>query len=105
MVEQCRWSDKFVELQLWTHLTSLAYDQRAHNLVIRCSKKALRFASSGTQPKNKKVDGWVNLCWSSAYLFLKYIQKDDITFIDVLVHYEHFHPLKVARNLSKISDY
>jgi hypothetical protein len=57
MVEECRWTDKFVELQLWTQLTSLAYDQKLHTLVLRCSKKALRFSISGTQPKNKKIDG------------------------------------------------
>ncbi|XP_060585472.1 cilia- and flagella-associated protein 46-like isoform X2 [Ruditapes philippinarum] len=57
MVEECRWTDKFVELQLWSHLTSLAYDQKMHSLVIRCSKKALRFVATGTQPKNKKIDG------------------------------------------------
>jgi len=56
MVEECRWTDKFVELQLWTHLTSLAYDQKQHALVVRCSKKALRF-TGGTQPKTKKIDG------------------------------------------------
>ncbi|XP_053406399.1 cilia- and flagella-associated protein 46-like [Mercenaria mercenaria] len=57
MVEECRWTDKFVELQLWSHLTSLAYDQKMHSLVMRCSKKALRFATTGTQPKTKKIDG------------------------------------------------
>ncbi|KAL4232411.1 Cilia and flagella associated protein 46 [Mactra antiquata] len=61
MVEECKWSDKFVELQLWTQLTSLAFDQKMHQLVIRCSKKALRFASSGTQPKNKKIDGHLQM--------------------------------------------
>ena len=56
MVEECRWTDKFVELQLMTRLTSLAYDQKLHNLVIRCSKRALRFATVGTQPKNRQMD-------------------------------------------------
>jgi len=58
MVQECKWTDKFVELQLWTQLTSLAYDQKMHALVLRCSGKALRFASTGTQPKTKKIDGY-----------------------------------------------
>ena len=56
MVEECKWTDKFIELQLWTRLSLLAYDQKMHILVMRCSKKALRFASAGTQPKNRKVE-------------------------------------------------
>ncbi|WAR21805.1 CFA46-like protein [Mya arenaria] len=46
-----------VEEELWTQLTFLAYDQHMHNLVLRCSAKALRFAASGTQPKTRKIDG------------------------------------------------
>ncbi|XP_052771669.1 cilia- and flagella-associated protein 46-like isoform X4 [Mya arenaria] len=61
MVEECRWSEKFVELQLWTQLTFLAYDQHMHNLVLRCSAKALRFAASGTQPKTRKIDGHMQM--------------------------------------------
>ncbi|XP_062591392.1 cilia- and flagella-associated protein 46-like [Saccostrea cucullata] len=56
MIEDCKWSDKFVELQLWTRLASLSYQAKNHQLVVRCSKKALRFATVGTQPKNRKMD-------------------------------------------------
>ncbi|KAL3864704.1 hypothetical protein ACJMK2_006363 [Sinanodonta woodiana] len=56
LVEECIWTDKFVELQLWTRLTALAYDQKMHNLVLQCSKKALRFAQTGTQPKHRQMD-------------------------------------------------
>nr|XP_022339451.1 cilia- and flagella-associated protein 46-like isoform X3 [Crassostrea virginica] len=56
MIEDCKWSDKFVELQLWTRLSSLSYQSKNHPLVVRCSKKALRFATVGTQPKNRKMD-------------------------------------------------
>lgn len=72
MVEECKWTDKFVELQLWTQLTSLSYDQKQHNLVVRCSKKALRFASGGTQPKTKKIDGYVAML-DCPVLFKTYI--------------------------------
>lgn len=57
MVDECKWTDKFVELQMWTQLTSLAYDQKLHALVVRCSKNALKFATAGTQSKNQKIDG------------------------------------------------
>lgn len=56
MIEECKWSDKFVELQLWTRLGSLSYQSKNHQLVVRCSKKALRFATVGTQPRNRKMD-------------------------------------------------
>ncbi|XP_056005172.1 cilia- and flagella-associated protein 46-like isoform X7 [Ostrea edulis] len=56
MIEECKWSDKFVELQLWTRLASLSYQGKNHPLVVKCSKKALRFATVGTQPKNRKMD-------------------------------------------------
>ncbi|KAK7482059.1 hypothetical protein BaRGS_00026751 [Batillaria attramentaria] len=56
MVEDCHWTDHFIELQLWTRLTALAYESHMHNLVMRCSKKALRFAKLGTQPKARRKD-------------------------------------------------
>ena len=56
MVEDAKWTDKFVELQLWARLTYLAHDAKAHNMVIKCSKKALRFAGQGTQPRTRKMD-------------------------------------------------
>jgi hypothetical protein len=59
MIEECKWSDKFVELQLWTRLASLSYQGKNHPLVVKCSKKALRFATVGTQPKNRKMDAYV----------------------------------------------
>ncbi|KAH9492442.1 Cilia- and flagella-associated protein 46 [Bulinus truncatus] len=43
MVTEAKWTEKFVELQLWARLSSLAYAAHAHNLVIACSKKALMF--------------------------------------------------------------
>jgi len=56
MIEECKWSDKFVELQLWTRLTYLSYLQKNHALVNRCSKNALKFAVAGTQSKGKKIE-------------------------------------------------
>lgn len=59
MIEECKWMDKFIELQLWTRTTYLAFEQKQHDLVVRCSKKALRFAVTGTQPKNRKIEAYV----------------------------------------------
>ncbi|KAK6186277.1 hypothetical protein SNE40_008346 [Patella caerulea] len=56
MVENCRWTEKFIELQLWTKLTYLSFTQKQHTLVIKCSEKALRFVNVGTQPKNRKIE-------------------------------------------------
>ncbi|ESP03735.1 hypothetical protein LOTGIDRAFT_237561 [Lottia gigantea] len=56
LVENCRWTEKFIELQLWSKLTFLSFDQKQHSLVLKCSEKALRFAVVGTQPKNRKMD-------------------------------------------------
>ncbi|OWF46298.1 Tetratricopeptide repeat protein 40 [Mizuhopecten yessoensis] len=55
-LDECTWSDKFMELQMWTRLTSLSYIQKLHAIVVRCSKRALRFATVGTQPKNRKME-------------------------------------------------
>lgn len=59
MIEYCAWTDRFIELQLWTRITSLAYDNKMHNLVVRCSQFALRYAKSGTQLKGRRKDGCV----------------------------------------------
>ncbi|RUS85833.1 hypothetical protein EGW08_006385 [Elysia chlorotica] len=56
MIEDAKWPDKFVELQLWARLTYLAYEAKLHNMVVLCSKKALRFAAHGTQPRTRKMD-------------------------------------------------
>ncbi|XP_035825239.1 cilia- and flagella-associated protein 46 [Aplysia californica] len=74
MIEDAKWSDKFVELQLWSRLTYLAYEAHLHNMVVRCSKKALRFAGQGTQPRTRKMDlhryavEQEMLCYSSVLL-------------------------------------
>ncbi|GFO25849.1 cilia- and flagella-associated protein 46-like [Plakobranchus ocellatus] len=56
MIQDAKWPDKFVELQLWARLTYLAYEAHLHNMVVLCSKKALRFAAQGTQPRTRKMD-------------------------------------------------
>ncbi|CAG5128471.1 unnamed protein product, partial [Candidula unifasciata] len=56
MVEFAKWTDKFVELILWTRLTFLAFELHIHTLVMQCSSKALRFSALGTQPRNRKMD-------------------------------------------------
>jgi hypothetical protein len=56
MVANPEWTDHLVELQLWTKLTFLAFQAHNHSVVVQCAEKALGFASTGTQPKGKKVD-------------------------------------------------
>ena len=57
MVEKSSWPDPFIELQLWTRLTYLAFENGTlHNLVVRCSRKALGFAKHGTQQKARVKD-------------------------------------------------
>ncbi|XP_055900491.1 cilia- and flagella-associated protein 46-like isoform X3 [Biomphalaria glabrata] len=46
MVSEAKWSDKFVELQLWARLTALAYADHIHNQVLTCSKKTLSFENN-----------------------------------------------------------
>lgn len=57
MVEKSHWPDHFIELQLWTRLTYLAFETGTqHSLVLRCSNKALHFSQHGTQPKARHKD-------------------------------------------------
>ncbi|XP_071827819.1 cilia- and flagella-associated protein 46-like isoform X3 [Apostichopus japonicus] len=43
MVNDCKWPDALVELQVWTRMSQLALKSRNHPLVMRCSEKALTF--------------------------------------------------------------
>ena len=61
LIEKCAWTDRLVELQLWTRLAYLAFDNREHNTVLRAAAKALYFGDKGTQPKGKKQEPYV-LC-------------------------------------------
>ncbi|XP_076434592.1 cilia- and flagella-associated protein 46-like isoform X2 [Babylonia areolata] len=57
MVEKSDWSDRFIELQMWVRLTYLAFETGTmHNLVMRCSNQALKFATQGTQPRARRRD-------------------------------------------------
>ena len=54
MAEACTWSDLLVELQVWTRLSALALGGRHHQLVMRCTEKALEFEDKAT--KMRKMD-------------------------------------------------
>ncbi|XP_064631435.1 cilia- and flagella-associated protein 46-like isoform X3 [Lineus longissimus] len=56
LVEPCDWSDKLVELQVWTRLAYLAYELKDHSAVVKTSNRALEFAAKGTQRKDRKLD-------------------------------------------------
>jgi len=44
MVEACAWSDRLVELQIWTRLASYARSVHDHSIVMKCTSKALDYA-------------------------------------------------------------
>ncbi len=54
MAESCTWSDLLVELQVWTRLAALALGSRNHQLVMKCTEKALEFENKAT--KMRKMD-------------------------------------------------
>ena len=56
MVDACKWTDKLIELQLWTRLAYVAFEARDHALTSHTALKALRFADIGTAPRTKKVE-------------------------------------------------
>ena len=59
MVETSIWSDRLVELEMWSRLAVLAYNQENHQLVVQCGEKAMAFAESDqcfTKKQPKKVD-------------------------------------------------
>ena len=58
MVENCLWSDRLVELEMWSRLAVLAYNADSHPLVMQCGHKAISFAESNQclarkQPKKQ----------------------------------------------------
>ena len=57
MVEGCKWTDKQVELQMWTRLAALALESKDHKIVTFCSLKALEFADSGTGHRGRQQEG------------------------------------------------
>lgn len=59
MVEQSLWSDCLVELEVWSRLAVLAFNQENHQLVMQCGGKAMQFAENDqglTKKQPKKPD-------------------------------------------------
>ena len=46
MVENCQWSDRLVELEMWSRLAVLAFNSDTHTLVMQCGQKAVNFDES-----------------------------------------------------------
>ena len=44
MTESCVWTDSLIELQLWTRLAAYARFVHDHQIVLKCTEKALSFA-------------------------------------------------------------
>lgn len=53
MVEASTWSDRLVELEIWSRLAVLAYNNDNHSLVMHCGEKAMIFAASDQCLANK----------------------------------------------------
>ena len=51
ILEGCEWSDPLIELRLWTKLAYLAYNGKAHKIVVQCALKALEFAGTHSADK------------------------------------------------------
>lgn len=48
MTENCVWTDSLIELQLWTRLSAFARFVHDHQIVLKCTGKALGFADLNT---------------------------------------------------------
>ena len=46
LVEGCQWSDRLVELEIWSRLAVLAFNAENHVLVMHCGQKGVEFAES-----------------------------------------------------------
>nr|CAB3230219.1 tetratricopeptide repeat protein 40 [Phallusia mammillata] len=53
VVDDCRWDDAGVELEVWSRLAQLSRIQKSHSLVVRCTTKALSLESSAVKKKSK----------------------------------------------------
>lgn len=56
MISGCQWSDKLVELQLWTRVAYVAFEAKDHAITTHTALQALRFAESGTTAKGKRPE-------------------------------------------------
>lgn len=63
MTEACSWTDHVIELQLWSRLAAYARFVHDHQIVLKCTAKALDFVESdvicriatGKSSKDKKL--------------------------------------------------
>lgn len=53
MTEACSWTDTVIELQLWTRLAAYARFVHNHQIVIKCTDKALEFSTASNDKKSK----------------------------------------------------
>jgi len=49
MTENCDWTDSLIELQLWTRLAAYARFVHDHQIVLKCTEKALNFTDSAAK--------------------------------------------------------
>ena len=56
LIEAARWTDRLVELQLWTRLCFYAFEAKDHEITTTCALKALEFAGKATSSRSKRTD-------------------------------------------------
>ena len=54
-MESAQWTDNYVALELWAHLTHLSYDVRDHAHVTKCAIKAIEVDKLLTSNSNKRT--------------------------------------------------
>ncbi|XP_033122422.1 cilia- and flagella-associated protein 46-like isoform X2 [Anneissia japonica] len=69
LVEQCKWSEPLVELQVWVRLSEMAYKTCNHQLVLKSTSMALRFDDNMYASKVKKLDKHKYTVWQEMLSF------------------------------------
>jgi len=57
MTESCTWTDRLIELQLWTRLSAYARFVHDHAISLKCTGKALEFACQSVMVVQKSTRG------------------------------------------------
>ncbi|XP_070541399.1 cilia- and flagella-associated protein 46-like isoform X2 [Ptychodera flava] len=80
MVDNCEWSDALIELQIWSRLSELAFAARNHQIVMKCSNKALDFdpERNNAAPKMKKMDSFKSMVYQEMLSYASCLQGQSL---------------------------
>ena len=56
LIEAAQWTDRLVQLQLWTRLCFYAFEAKDHDITGTCALKALEFANKTASARSKRAD-------------------------------------------------